>query len=89
MSTENAGPLADLTAAGVSLWLDDLSRDRITTGNLAELIPTKHISASPQPDDLRRRAGQGRGVRRAGRASWPARAPRGRHRPHADHRRRA
>ena len=23
-------PLADLTAAGVSLWLDDLSRERLT-----------------------------------------------------------
>ncbi len=43
MSTENQ-PLADLTAAGVSLWLDDLSRDRITSGNLAELIQSKHIS---------------------------------------------
>lgn len=36
--------LKDLTAAGVSLWLDDLSRDRIKTGNLADLIATKHIS---------------------------------------------
>lgn len=37
-------PLAELTAAGVSLWLDDLSRHRINSGNLAELIATKHIS---------------------------------------------
>jgi transaldolase len=37
-------PLADLTAAGASLWLDDLSRERIKSGNLAELIATKHIS---------------------------------------------
>ena len=36
-------PLADLTAAGVSLWLDDLSRQRLQSGNLAELIKTKHI----------------------------------------------
>jgi len=36
-------PLADLTAAGVSLWLDDLSRQRLQSGNLAELITTKHI----------------------------------------------
>ncbi|WP_111765580.1 transaldolase [Nakamurella deserti] len=44
MSTEKTEPLADLTAAGVSLWLDDLSRDRITSGNLAELIGSRHIS---------------------------------------------
>ena len=36
--------LAELTAQGVSLWLDDLSRDRIKSGNLAELIKAKHIS---------------------------------------------
>ncbi|RJQ75813.1 transaldolase [Pseudonocardiaceae bacterium YIM PH 21723] len=35
--------LKALTAAGVSLWLDDLSRDRLNSGNLADLIATKHI----------------------------------------------
>lgn len=30
--------LAALAEAGVSIWLDDLSRDRLTSGNLAELI---------------------------------------------------
>jgi transaldolase len=30
--------LAALSAAGVSIWLDDLSRERLTTGNLQELI---------------------------------------------------
>lgn len=30
--------LADLTAAGVSAWLDDLDRNRITSGQLAEMI---------------------------------------------------
>ena len=29
--------------AGVSLWLDDLSRQRLHSGNLAELIATRHI----------------------------------------------
>ncbi|MGV0869488.1 transaldolase [Corynebacterium kalidii] len=28
----------ELSAAGTSVWLDDLSRDRLTSGNLAELI---------------------------------------------------
>ncbi|MGH3950771.1 MAG: transaldolase [Pseudonocardiaceae bacterium] len=35
--------LAQLADAGVSIWLDDLSRDRLTSGNLAELIGTKHV----------------------------------------------
>ncbi|MEK9535611.1 MAG: transaldolase [Aquiluna sp.] len=30
--------LKDLTAAGVSIWLDDLSRERIESGNLQDLI---------------------------------------------------
>ncbi|ORV84550.1 transaldolase [Mycolicibacterium iranicum] len=35
--------LAALSEAGVSVWLDDLSRDRLQTGNLQELIDTKSI----------------------------------------------
>src|SRR5687767_13904527 len=30
--------LAELSAAGVAVWLDDLSRDRIKTGNLQQLV---------------------------------------------------
>ena len=36
-------PLADLSAAGVSIWLDDLSRQRIMSGNLKALIEEKHV----------------------------------------------
>jgi transaldolase len=35
--------LADLSAAGVSVWLDDLSRDRLRSGNLQELIDTRSV----------------------------------------------
>ncbi|MDO3638042.1 transaldolase [Mycolicibacterium arseniciresistens] len=35
--------LAALAAAGVSVWLDDLSRERLQTGNLQELIDTKSV----------------------------------------------
>ncbi|BCK56382.1 transaldolase [Nocardia wallacei] len=35
--------LAALSAEGVSVWLDDLSRDRIRSGNLAELIATRSV----------------------------------------------
>lgn len=40
--TQNAN-LAALSAAGVSVWLDDLSRDRLQSGNLQELIDTKSV----------------------------------------------
>ena len=35
--------LAALSGAGVSIWLDDLSRERIDSGNLAELIRDFHV----------------------------------------------
>jgi transaldolase len=35
--------LAALSSAGVSVWLDDLSRQRLQSGNLQELIDTKSI----------------------------------------------
>lgn len=37
-------PTEKLNAEGVSIWLDDLSRERITTGNLADLIATRNVS---------------------------------------------
>ncbi|WP_322759293.1 transaldolase [Frankia sp. Cr2] len=36
-------PLAQLSAAGVAVWLDDISRDRLRTGNLAELMRTRTV----------------------------------------------
>ncbi|WP_018686121.1 transaldolase [Actinokineospora enzanensis] len=35
--------LKTLSDAGVSIWLDDLSRERLTSGNLADLIRDKHV----------------------------------------------
>src|SRR5689334_24982638 len=35
--------LADLTTEDVSIWLDDISRERLRSGNLQELMDTKHI----------------------------------------------
>lgn len=37
-------PLTALTEAGVSIWLDDLSRDRLTSGSLADLVAGDHVS---------------------------------------------
>ncbi|MDX6260148.1 MAG: transaldolase [Kribbellaceae bacterium] len=36
--------LKDLADAGVSIWLDDLSRQRLTSGSLANLIHDQHVS---------------------------------------------
>ncbi len=41
MSTTDS--LLALSEAGVSIWLDDLSRHRIISGNLAELITQRHV----------------------------------------------
>jgi transaldolase len=35
--------LQQLSQAGVSIWLDDISRDRLRTGNLATLIRDMHV----------------------------------------------
>jgi transaldolase len=39
-----ADPLTTLTEAGVSIWLDDLSRERLTSGSLAALVEQQHVS---------------------------------------------
>ena len=41
MSTNS--PTAALSAAGVSIWLDDLSRERITSGGLERLIAERNV----------------------------------------------
>ncbi|WP_109471534.1 transaldolase [Ornithinimicrobium cavernae] len=43
-TTQTSGsPLADLSAAGVSIWLDDLNRAMLTEGELQQLIDTRHV----------------------------------------------
>lgn len=41
--TDVPAPLTELSAAGVSIWLDDLSRERLATGNLADLVAQKQV----------------------------------------------
>jgi len=36
-------PITDLTGAGVSIWLDDLSRERLRSGNLAALVAERGV----------------------------------------------
>src|SRR3954467_5917254 len=35
--------LKQLSEAGVSIWLDDLSRERLETGNLADLVKNSYV----------------------------------------------
>ncbi len=43
MTMQKTDALADLSSAGVAVWLDDLSRSRLASGNLAELISAKSV----------------------------------------------
>lgn len=43
MTLASGDALARISAAGVSVWLDDLSRDSLADGSLADLIATRHV----------------------------------------------
>lgn len=43
MPGETPDPLAELSAAGVAVWLDDLSRQRLVSGGLAALVRDRHV----------------------------------------------
>ena len=43
MSSHPGNVLEQLSAAGVAVWLDDISRERLTTENLAELVRVWHV----------------------------------------------
>ncbi|AZM74381.1 transaldolase [Streptomyces sp. ICN988] len=61
-ATAPAGALQRLADQGVSVWLDDLSRRRIESGNLAELIRTKHVvGVTTNPSIFQAAIGSGEG----------------------------
>ena len=43
MTSQSDDVLAQLSALGVAVWLDDISRDRLRTGNLEQLIRDDHV----------------------------------------------
>ena len=43
MTAQPADVLGQLSAAGVSVWLDDINRDRLATGGLAALMASRHV----------------------------------------------
>ncbi|CCK26186.1 Transaldolase 1 [Streptomyces davaonensis JCM 4913] len=54
--------LKRLSDEGVSIWLDDLSRKRIASGNLAELLATKHVvGVTTNPSIFQAAIGSGEG----------------------------
>src|SRR5213080_1244551 len=54
--------LQRLSDEGVAIWLDDLSRKRITSGNLAELIDQKHVvGVTTNPSIFQKAVSQGDG----------------------------
>jgi transaldolase len=61
-ATATAETLKNLTAEGVSIWLDDLSRRRIESGNLAELVDTRHVvGVTTNPSIFQAAIGSGEG----------------------------
>ncbi|MFJ8822146.1 transaldolase [Streptomyces sp. NPDC102467] len=60
--TPSTAPLAALSDEGVSIWLDDLSRKRIESGNLAELIEKSHVvGVTTNPSIFQAAIGSGEG----------------------------
>ncbi|MDX3612926.1 MULTISPECIES: transaldolase [Streptomyces] len=55
-------PLRRLSDEGVSVWLDDLSRERVTSGNLAKLVEKQHVvGVTTNPSVFRAAIGSGEG----------------------------
>ena len=71
--------LKALADAGVSIWLDDLSRERIETGNLADLVKNSSVvGVTTNPTIFAERALRRRAVRRPGPRARAGRQGRGR-----------
>ncbi|GAA2911088.1 transaldolase [Streptomyces violaceus] len=61
-ATASAGALKRLSDEGVSIWLDDLSRGRIESGNLAELVATRNVvGVTTNPSIFQAAIGSGEG----------------------------
>ncbi|HZC40508.1 MAG TPA: transaldolase [Streptosporangiaceae bacterium] len=43
MAAQRDDTLAQLSALGVAVWLDDISRERLVTGGLADLAASRHV----------------------------------------------
>ena len=60
--TDQQITLAQLTELGVSIWLDDISRERLSTGNLAGLVRDKYVRGVTSNPTIFAKAIAGRGA---------------------------
>ncbi|MEU6064250.1 transaldolase [Streptomyces sp. NPDC047082] len=61
-ATASAGALKRLSDEGVSIWLDDLSRSRISTGDLARLVENRNVvGVTTNPSIFQAAIGSGEG----------------------------
>jgi transaldolase len=61
-ATASTEPLKLLSSEGVSIWLDDLSRERIASGNLADLVKDRHVvGVTTNPSIFQAAIGSGEG----------------------------
>ncbi|WP_069769839.1 transaldolase [Streptomyces sp. LUP30] len=61
-ATATAGALKRLSDEGVSIWLDDLSRERIRSGDLARLVETRNVvGVTTNPSIFQAAIGSGAG----------------------------
>ncbi len=58
-SPETAAPLAELSRYGVSVWLDDLSRDLVRSGDLTRLIDRGVVGLTSNPTIFANALGKG------------------------------
>jgi transaldolase len=81
--------LAALSAAGVSVWLEDLSRERLQTGNLQDLIDTMSVvGVTTNPSIFQTALSKGNAYDGASPELAERERRRRRDDPHRDHRRR-
>ncbi|MFJ4985967.1 transaldolase family protein, partial [Streptomyces sp. NPDC088732] len=60
ITVNEAEPLRRLTDAGVSIWLDDLSRGRLTSGGLARLVASgRAVGVTTNPSIFQAAIGSG------------------------------
>jgi transaldolase len=60
MTAQRDDTLARLSALGVAVWLDDISRERLVTGGLAKLVADRHVvGVTSNPTIFARAVSQG------------------------------
>ena len=64
-------PVTMLSEAGVSIWLDDLSRERLVGGSLARLVRDRHVAGVTTNPTIFAKAISGRTPTPSRFSNWP------------------